>query len=357
MKNYHIMVWDKYINEYIDFINKNFNRNEHIFLVIKGKALTRMNGKVVQYENVILFEDNYSSIFNIKRIISKAENVILHSLFNMKINYMLFFNKNIIRKSNWVIWGGDLYYFKYRRRSLKSNLKEVIRKRIISNLREITAIIKGDYNLAIDVYGGNAVYNYASYILPVNFDMLDKVKDISKNKSKDIYIQVGNSADKTNNHVEILHCLEKYKDNSIKILCPLSYGDKEYAREIIDLGESIFGAKFIKITNYLSSEEYSEVLSKVDIAIFNHERQQGLGNILALLYLGKKVYIRSDTTPWEYFINKNIKAYDTLRINSQTFKEFEELENNINILNSKILKQEFSNESYINMWKNVFTKK
>lgn len=357
MKNYHIMVWDKYINEYIDFINENFNRSEHIFLVIKGKALSRMKGKVVQYENVILFEDNYSSILNIKRIISKADNVILHSLFNMKINYMLFLNKSIIRKSNWIIWGGDLYYFKYRKRSLKSNLKEVIRKRIISNLREITAIIKGDYNLAIEVYGGNALYNYASYILPVNFAMLDKVKDTSRNKSDDIYIQVGNSADKTNNHVEILHCLEKYKNNNIKILCPLSYGDKEYAREIINLGKSIFGDKFIEITKYLSPEEYSEVLSKVDIAIFNHERQQGLGNILALLYLGKKVYIRSDTTPWEYFINKDIKAYDTLRINLQTFEEFSELGNNINTSNIKVLKHEFSNENYINMWTSVFTNK
>lgn len=354
MRNYHIMVWDKYVNEYINFINNNFNNEEHIFLVIEGKALANLNGKILDYDNVISFKNRYIDIIKINKIINKADNIILHGLFNTKIVCLLFFNRKILNKSNWMIWGGDLYYYKYRKKTIRSDIKEFIRKQVISNLKEITSLIKGDYDIAKSIYKTNAKYNYASYILPVNFDMLDDLRLEKCNLSKEIYIQIGNSADRTNNHKEVLLYLEKYKNENIKILCPLSYGDKEYANEIIYLGEKIFEDKFIKITKYLSPDEYSKILSKVDIAIFNHERQQGLGNILALLYLGKKVYIRRDITPWKYFSDKNINLYDTIGLENMNFEEFKYMDNEIRLLNKSNVSKEFSKENYIKMWGNIF---
>ena len=42
----------------------------------------------------------------------------------------------------------------------------------------------------------------------------------------------------------------------------------------------------------LPLSDYLKILGKIDIAIFNHERQQAVGNITSLLGLGKKVYIK-----------------------------------------------------------------
>jgi hypothetical protein len=58
-------------------------------------------------------------------------------------------------------------------------------------------------------------------------------------------------------------------------------------------------------------EEYTAYLSDIDLAIFNHKRQQAMGNIIGLLSLGKKVFIRSDISPWPYFKGKGFELFDT----------------------------------------------
>ena len=51
-------------------------------------------------------------------------------------------------------------------------------------------------------------------------------------------------------------------------------------------------------------------LGRIDIAIFNHRRQQGMGNIITLLGLGKKVYVRTDTTTWDALRHLAITVFD-----------------------------------------------
>lgn len=348
------MMWEKYVGEYIEFVNKNFDISNNIFIVIKRKkSINQLNVLLDSYENIYLLENVYSDIMTINNLVFKADKIILHGLFNTKVNLMLFFNRNLLKKSNWMIWGGDLYYYKYRDKDIKSNLKEFIRKSIIKNLSEITAVIKGDYEVAKKVYKSKARYNYACYKLPVDFKTLDKTKKDYIRNDKTINIQIGNSADPTNEHIEILNKLSRYKNENIRIICPLSYGSKEYGDSVIKYGKEVFGEKFVPIIQYLNPNEYSEVLLSVDIAIFNHKRQQGLGNIIALLYLGKKVYIRGDITPWKYFEDLEVKMFETDKIdkeNFEIFKSFDSLEANSNI---NIVKKEFSEENYINMWSNI----
>ena len=57
---------------------------------------------------------------------------------------------------------------------------------------------------------------------------------------KEIIIQVGNSATNTNNHIDVLKTLEKYKCENIKIFLPLAYGEQEYAEEVIAYLETRF---------------------------------------------------------------------------------------------------------------------
>ena len=65
------------------------------------------------------------------------------------------------------------------------------------------------------------------------------------------------------------------------------------------------------------------MLSQIDIAVFNHNRQQATANIEILSYLGKKLFIRSDTTTWDhYVIRDRCSFYDTKLIENMTYDDF-----------------------------------
>ena len=123
--------------------------------------------------------------------------------------------------------------------------------------------------------------------------------------------------------MEALDWLSKYRDEDIRIICPLSYGDMNYAHKVEDRGKGYFGVKFKPIYDYMSIDDYSRLLSSIDIAIYNNNRQQATGNIEILGYLGKKIFVRSDTTTWQHYVGRdNCVFYDTKCIDTMKFEEF-----------------------------------
>jgi hypothetical protein len=138
-------------------------------------------------------------------------------------------------------------------------------------------------------------------------------------------ILLGNSADPSNNHIEVFNKLTNYKDSDIKVYTPLSYGNKKYAQNIINQGKKLLGDKFVPITDFMPKEEYLTLLAKIDIAVFNHNRQQAMGNIITLLGLGKTVYLKQDISSAILLKNHGIKTFDL-----QMFK--------LEVADSKIIK-------------------
>jgi len=121
----------------------------------------------------------------------------------------------------------------------------------------------------------------------------------------------------------------------------LSYGNQDYAKSIIEEAKQRFGDKFEPLTEHMPFNQYLEILGKIDIAIFNHKRQQAFGNLINLLGLGKKVYIRKESTLNEVFQGMGIKVFDAEHVDlfhiSPALAE----------RNSKIVIKEFS-ESRLN---------
>ncbi len=154
-----------------------------------------------------------------------------------------------------------------------------------------------------------------------------------------------------NNHIEVLEKLKIYKNEDIKIFVPLSYGDNNYAKEVILKGKNIFGDKFISITELMPLEKYLEFLSQIDIAIFNSNIQIAMGNIITLLGLGKKVYMRNDITPWELFRDIDIKVFDVDNIQIDVIDEETKKEN------QQKMKEYFSKETYLKQLQNLFESK
>jgi hypothetical protein len=94
--------------------------------------------------------------------------------------------------------------------------------------------------------------------------------------------------------------------------------------------------------------KYLDFLGTIDIAIFAHRRQQAMGNIISLLGMGKKVYVRKDITPWTLFSEIGVKVFDFSNIDLVTIK------NEVRNENVKIIKSYFSKETYISQLKLLF---
>lgn len=341
----HIAYCDKFLPPFVDFLNENFDPNKHYFLLKDGMAEKDLK----KYKNTKLLKR--STVSRLNRLVittiemHKAERIILHGLFDREIILILFLFPWFLKKSDWVVWGGDLYEYKRAKKSFKSKMYEYLRRFIIKRFDGLITYLKGDYELAKRWYGANGIYKEC-FMYESNL-----YKELSMNKTdkKTINILVGNSSNPSNNHFDIFDRLDRLKNEDIKLFSPLSYGNKKYAEDVIKEGNAKFPGKFKPLTDFFSFDDYLELLSEIDIAIFNHDRQQAMGNTIMLLGLGKTVYMRSDVTPWLFFKDRGIWVGDIEEFELK-LDNGERLKDNI----SKV-KSIFSKEELISQWDMIFS--
>jgi len=83
---------------------------------------------------------------------------------------------------------------------------------------------------------------------------------------------------------------------------------------VISIGRGRFGDRFFPLTDFMSLDQYRSLLASIDIAVFAHQRQQGLGNTIQLLGLGKRVFMRTTVTQYEMFRSLGIAVFDIDRL-------------------------------------------
>lgn len=363
MKYLHVFHNDKVIAPYIKFINENFDKSEHKFLIIDGvkekdieipydenvkKYVSRGREYKGIIKKVLLILQLPTLYFNLFLSCSKAKKIYFHGLFDIRIVFFLYIFKFFLKKSFWDMWGGDLYSF--------SKNKNIFHKKIDNyvkgNFYGYISYIDGDYELAKKWYKAKGKY-FNCFMYPSN---LYKEIEITNFPKKELYIQIGNSADLSNNHFEILNKLEKFKHKNIKLFCILSYGDKIYAAKVIKHGEKIFKEKFIPIVNFMLFKDYMKFLSEIDIAIFAHDRQQAFGNITSLLSMNKTIYLKETVTTYDTLIKLGIKikSFDNL-INLEKFEEKILIENKKKI--NEIFSMKNLKKDLINIFENGEEKK
>lgn len=116
-------------------------------------------------------------------------------------------------------------------------------------------------------------------------------------------ILVGNSASYTCNHLEAFYLISKQDSKNREIIVPLSYGDKDYADFVINQGKNLLGQKFLPLKEFLPVQDYVELISRCSFLILNHKRQQALGNIVIMLYLGARIFLRKENPTYSFLID------------------------------------------------------
>lgn len=195
--------------------------------------------------------------------------------------------------------------------------------------------------------------DYFSGVLPFEYELIMKNEffhakpiEFSYGKvdsyicEKDLYspivsganILIGNSADPSNNHLDILDILTGLNLVGKKIVLPLSYGGSSgYKGHIMYVGKSLWGEGFIGLTTFIPFEEYRSIVNECQNVIFFHERQQAMGNIFLSLWNGSKVFLSDSSWVYRYLMKLGFVVYSVQ-------KDLKEVE-----LNQKISKDEVLN--------------
>lgn len=331
---------EKFTEPTIRFFNENFNPKEHLFLC----ALAEPYNTIPAASNCFRLWQMKGLNFNYKNI----EKIICHGLFVPDVLNWLYEHPDISRqKCFWVIWGGDLYGAYNNSESTPNSARDITIRR---NFR---GYISGfDNEVARKKLDLKNPQFYTAYTpFPITKEMIDKT---NKEKRDYIQIQVNHSCNETT--LEMLDILSKWKDKDIRVVTILSYGDMSFAEQIKQKGKEIFNDRFSYLDHMVNPQEYTQFLAQNDILILNHDRQQGIGNTIASLNLGIKMFIKSDVSAYQFFNNEEgIKIFDTYKIKEMSFEDFvayPEKQRNL-----RIASKYYDSNYHVSLWRNILDAK
>jgi dTDP-N-acetylfucosamine:lipid II N-acetylfucosaminyltransferase len=357
----HIAPDEKFINTAYEIYERALpGKNQFIILLQDRQTKVKHVSLNKDYHYFFLnegFTDDILSLINFSKV------VVFHGLAEFQAKISLKINNDKIKKI-WSIFGFEVYdnphlfnqalygrktrekYFgkKYLiKKILKPYFFKLLKnedyplksaKKALKNMDVMSTLIEEEYDLfkEISIIKKDTLYLKFTYF-PLDLIIKDE-NEISLSKN----ILVGNSAFYTNNHLDVFAILSGMNLNQNKIIVPLSYGFKDYANDIIKVGESLFGSNFLPITEYLSFEDYNNAIKSCGIVIMNHYRQQAVGNILMALFRGAKVYLNNKNILFNYFKRLGCNIYsieDDLNIQNPLVFELldeEQIQHNRNIL-------------------------
>lgn len=333
--NLHIMDMDKFIPPFIKLIEEHRFSSAQIYF-ISGSGSERPPTVLGQVVLSSSFSSRWKRLLWVLKTMNSVDRIILHGLFNLRVVILLFFQPWLLKRCYWMLWGGDLYS-RQKKRNFKWWRSEFFRVPVIRNLGAVVVGVPGEYGLVESWYKTKA--RHIECMLYTS-NMYREYPMVERERTS-LNVQVGNSADPTNNHLEIFDKLDSYKHLDIKVYVPLAYGDDAHRQLILVEGRRRFGDKFLPLLEMLEFDAYLKFLSDIDIAIFAHSRQQAFGNKITLLGLGKKVVFRSESTLFEVFKKRGIAVFDFADFDLQPLPAAVAMDN------KKKIKEFFSKEALL----------
>lgn len=310
---------------------------------------------------------NYSNFKNNSILIHSKEEAVDYLVENEQHFNIIFFHGlnslNIdlaIRVKNydkciWLFWGGEIFnnplinnqeiYGKYTKnainihnKNVRSGIKRFIRKylvrpsiyiqlkKTIPKFKFIGVPFEEDYieiSKKIKLKYHSSFFQYSYYPLEFIF------KDLKDFKISGSNILIGNSSTPENNHLEVFDILKNSNLYDRSVITVLSYGDINYRDLLVKEGARILNKNFRPITEFVPLEEYNLLLKSCNVAIMNHYRQQGMGNVISLLWMGTKLFLNCKNSVYHFLKRKNIIVYSV-----------DDLTDNINLINLPLTEAE-----------------
>lgn len=378
----HVFNDDKFIDPAIKlFEGVCPNRSEYYVLIKENEPFKYVKSPLVK--RLDLANEKDKTIFLEKIHNDLRQILFFHALDDIKQQIVLSCPEKI--RKVWFIWGYDLYnnwgFFKnnvYENKTTQLIKKKIkLKDKLVYN--DLSFFIYNNTNWfkyflplkIIKVLNNNfetrfflaaKLMDVVVPVVPTEYALIQKMKlkakfapftygcvedllgdSINKNVYGQKNILVGNSADPSNNHIEIFLKLAKLHIGDRKVYVPLSYGGNDkYKIAIIELGTKLFGDNFVPLTTFMSLDHYNKILLSCGIIVFNHKRQQGVGNIITMGYLGAKLFLNNESPVYSYYKKIGLNVFTINQLNdNQINKSNQELYFN----NSTIFKELYSEKA------------
>jgi len=342
----HILTPDKFTLPFVEMVNREFGSDDHLFLFTSdpGPAVqnNRFNIKSLRNPYRRFFFENTLLFLKCARSSGK---IILHG--NPLLFYLVMFPW-LLSRTFWVIYGYEIddNLIKIRRSFINKFIRRFVFKRVYGHITHI----EGDSELLNSHFNSGAVFFYSPIYLSNVVTEAQRPSTVDEGRRTTVNILAGNNTSPTNNHKSVFKMLLPYREADIMIYCPLSYGSyNDYRDSVIALGRDYFGDRFIPMTGFMKTDDYIKFLGDIDIAVFNHQRQEGMGVIIQLLNLGKTVYMNPLTTSYKSFIKRGFMVFDNSLISQGGLFANREVSGNTALTSSY-----YSYERLVESWDAIF---
>lgn len=310
----------------------------HLF-VYRFQDYMDTNSKNAIYDNTI------DQINRIKYYLNIGKYVVIHALEYSKQSIAQL-DKTTCQKLIWCVWGHDIYRMnknKYQQiiyNGLSFLYNHTVNRKIHTAYKNNIKCFKGifigfsaDKQQLHKLFGKSLNIYHAQYPIGQSKPVISSTNS-SKNQQTKIQVLLGHSAAPFLNHKKCLKLLTKFKHN-IDIHIPMTYGcgGNKYVNYIERLSYKLFDKNNVHIyKKHMSSEEYSTLLSNIDIAIFDNKYQAALGNIFLILYLNKKLFLNKHGVIYKGLQQDNVEIYDVNTIPKLTVENLSKQKSSHNII-------------------------
>jgi len=338
----HLMHDEKFCNNTIDNFEK-VNPGNNKYLVFKADKDKGIHRFISHPELTCEFFYEHENLNHHVTTMPVIRGIIAHSLSPLFAAAILQLSKKI--KVYWIVWGYDIYMLPkiqsglYAPRTLtyltgekpwlrvqwafkKNNLLRSLfyklqKKKDVWSLLEsvhqevdyFVTYIREDYELYKKQYPGMsckffdaAFFNLQQYVGEAFTD-----KKITGNN-----VLIGNSNSPESNHLDVIHFLKKVPlMNETKVYIPLSYGGNNRYKEVVTKSaEQLWGLNCIPLVSFMPQQAYIEILLTCGVGIFYHHRQQAMGNIIAMIWLGARIYMAGVNPAFRFLKRLGIHVFE-----------------------------------------------
>jgi len=347
----HFVIDGKLTDQFIENFLQVSDSNHFLVFGTNGysgfKRITRTGSFLSTYnENT----DDINNIINK----FKADVIVLHSLSYGFAKAILKIKKEIT--ICWGVWGHDVYDLpriepqiyapKTQRFLIRSNPGLILKRLVLRNdilRRSYLEKIKGKEDFIEVIYKAHKKISFFITYIEEDFEIFsmyypNKMRFIRStfstidqylagNKNLSILpnaenILLGNSSAPSTNYLDAMSILSRNINQLKKVYVVLSYGsDHLHKKEILLTGRKLLKEHFHPLLDFMGRMEYIQLLQSCSVGIFYNYRQRAMGNIIAMLYMGSRVYLSNRNPAYNYFLRNGIvvnnlgKEFDKYGIN------------------------------------------